>query len=165
MSEFLEETAKSGHMCECWRCGIEFDASDVLQGAPCPDCRLSLEPFEWRKLNAVVEAEERRKIALVRAGWQERLPDAVIAENIGLNKHQVTYLRKKLGLEGHDFSGTQLWGDIDEVREKIREASQRYWDSPESKKRRKRGPAVAGNYGNDRSGRKKTEIDKRYEEK
>lgn len=165
MSEFLEKSAKSGHMRECWRCGIEFDASDVLEGAPCPDCRLSLEPFEWRKLNVVAAEEELRRQALVKEMWEMRWPDNRIADSAGLTVRQVVTTRNKLGLAGHIFNGKELWGDEDAVLKKISEASLKYWSKPESRKPKNHGPAVAGNYGNDRTGRKKSEIDKRYGEK
>lgn len=129
----------------CYRCGVEFDASDYIPGAPCVDCQ-EVYSGEWRKFNVVKADEAERRLKLVGELYHKKYSDRQIREALGLTEPQVRASRKILGLPGHtDLGGTAKWDDVGWSGEKSAEASKAYWDDPDRPVRRKgRGRAVEG---------------------
>lgn len=151
-------------MARCWRCGVDFDDTDYLQGVPCPDCQLEDMSIEYRKLNVVAELEAKRRDELVREGWEDMQPDNRIGAAIGLATHQVRRVRVRLGLEGHQFNGADLWDNADEVRKKQSDGAKAYWANPENRAKRKngRGKPVEGTLSTPEAVRTMREEDRFY---
>jgi DNA invertase Pin-like site-specific DNA recombinase len=106
-------------MVVCWRCGVDFDPTDYILGAPCSDCQLDY-PDNYLKLSVVVAQEAARRDKLIRELHFKRYSDSEIGEAIGMPRHRVQYWRGKLGLEAHQFKGDEKWRDPEKVREDLR---------------------------------------------
>ena len=105
---------------ECWRCGVEFDPTPFLPGAPCRDCQDFEEPTnEWTRFDEVKEREADRLIRHVTRLWKRRYSDNEIAEALGTTRAVVVRVRRDEGLEAHVFKGDEKWKDPEAVREQI----------------------------------------------
>lgn len=100
---------------ECWRCGVEFDASEFIKSAPCEDCQLDF-PQSWVRIDVAKAREEERIAEWIRHWYDQRYSDSEIAEAIGMTRPQVVGWRKKLDLPGHKFMGDEKWRDQEKVR-------------------------------------------------
>ena len=105
---------------QCWRCGVDFDPTPFIPGAPCRDCQDFEEPTnEWTKFDEVAQREVDRKNRHVERLWKRRYSDGEIADALGISREVVRGVRKRLGLEAHVFKGDEKWKNPEEVRRKI----------------------------------------------
>lgn len=106
----------------CWRCGVDFDPSPYIEGAPCPDCQLDDAPLEWLPLRDTMALYNERRDRLVTYFYKRRYSDVEIGAAIGMDATGVARVRRRLGFPAHKFTGDEKWRDPDKVR---RESSQR----------------------------------------
>jgi hypothetical protein len=96
-------------MITCWRCGVDFDGTEYLPGAPCEDCQYDVEEPEigWLRPNGWKRLKEReyraKRKELVRYFYDQGYADTQIAEKLGMDKSTVKRVRTdELKLPVHD---------------------------------------------------------------
>lgn len=99
----------------CWRCGIDFDVSTFIEGAPCPDCQFDDAPGTWLRFDDVRRAEAERADRFVAILHKKRYSDSEIGEATGLHKSTVQKIRTRLKIPAHKFTGDEKWRDRDAV--------------------------------------------------
>lgn len=101
-------------MVNCWRCGVDFDATLYKSDAPCEDCQLDV-PGQWLKnsgqrvkmdARSVIAREERVRELNALKWW-----DTQIAEELDISPGTVYRIRKRLGLPVVYDSEKNLWKD------------------------------------------------------
>lgn len=115
----------------CWRCGVDFDASDYLPDAPCADCQLDY-PGNWLKGGFRTKTNE-EKAADIRYYWKQELNDVQIAAKLGIHQQTVASWRSKLGLAPNTW-GNQLDSSVLSEMASKRAYRTRFWEySPRNK--------------------------------
>jgi transposase len=104
---------------QCWRCGVDFDPTPYLPGAPCADCQLDEPMYEWVKFDEVKRLEEERKARHIKRLWARRYSDYEIGQVVGMARATVRDHRYRLGLEAHTFTGDEKWKDPEAVRRQV----------------------------------------------
>lgn len=106
-------------MSRCGRCGVDFDASPYITGAPCADCQFYEPPNEWLKLDYVKAVENSRRDRHIERLVKRRYSDSEIGEAIGMSGKGVASRRRALGITANVFTGDEKWRDPDAVKEAI----------------------------------------------
>lgn len=110
----------------CYRCGVDFDATEYVLGAPCADCQEDV-PGNWRKgwpkgvrLTPEVFSE---RAAQIKALYDKRMTDKEIAQALGISFSTANRWRSdKLGLPAHDWFPDEHWGP--DAKDKMREGAE-----------------------------------------
>jgi hypothetical protein len=96
----------------CWRCGVDYDASKYLLGAPCEDCQLDVPGnyVKYGKRGRLRAAELAERNEMVKLLHRQRLTDPEIAEALGYRSRQaIQAVRKRFGLAQVDRPDKHLW--------------------------------------------------------
>lgn len=112
----------------CWRCGVAFDASQFIEGAPCADCQLDEPENEWVKFGPWKQKgqksqqySERLERHIMRL-HKRRYSDSEIGAAIGLTADAVAHWRRRHGVPAHSFMGDEKWRNPEKV---LRDLSER----------------------------------------
>lgn len=91
---------QSGVMQTCWRCGITFDTTDFLPGAPCADCQWDVDEPElgWLSPNGMKKQMQRdyqeKRRELVKHYYDQGYGDRQIGERLKMNVNTVGDVRR-----------------------------------------------------------------------
>lgn len=104
-------------MTVCWRCGIDFDASQFRVDAPCIDCQ-EVVGGEWVVVTfrggAAGRDEMLWRAGAVRAALAKGLTDRKTAELLGVHRSTVDRWRRRLGIPPNapkGGRGSEYWVD------------------------------------------------------
>lgn len=112
-------------MKNCWRCGVTFDATEFIEGAPCADCQLDEPEYEWVKFGSnkgqpAQQYRERLERHIMRL-HKRRYSDTEIGEALGITASAVGHWRRRHGVPAHSFMGDEKWRDPQKVVADLRE--------------------------------------------
>lgn len=110
-------------MTECYRCGVEFDATPFRPGAPCIDCQEDIGgdwSNYWLKGGLPDPEKMRLREEDIRRLHKRAMTDPQIAAELGIHRTTVVKWRKRLKLPANATGGAQHWKDYAATIEKLR---------------------------------------------